>query len=339
MAYDIKQTLRDRLVGEEIVPGVKQTKDVQKIAKKQNKAALKDVEKTMKDYEAPLKPEEKKDITPSPELRGGMEELEYDSEPSEQFKERAEKAIEGDSTMGNGQGKNEDYGNTEATQGASSDDFGKKLVKSTKEKKVAKDAAQTDLISLGDDIEVNPKQNSKKKKVALESTNNNSNTIKETKMKTLKRTFKKSFTELGSPINLIPESYKLDSNEFVLSDGNETYRMRWEGDVNEGKAVVLTAENKVNINEDMNKINHLMNYSSREAMGTLRDEDRITENDNFTEVWDLTDKMLNESEEKEEAKLIAEAEAKITGTVKEKTIDLTESSKWFEKIAGVNING
>jgi hypothetical protein len=339
MAYDIKQTLRDRLLGEDVVPGVKQTQDVQKIAKKQNKAALKDVEKTMKDYEAPLNPDDKEENELSPELRGGMEELEYDSEPSEQFKERAEKAIEGDSTMGNGQGKNEEYGNTEATWGASSDDFGKKLVKNTKEKKAAKDAAQTDLISLGDDIEVNPKQNSKKKKVAVESTDNNSNTIKETKMKTLKRTFKKSFKELGNPINLIPESYKVDSNEFVLSDGNETYRMRWEGDVNEGTAVVLTAEDKSAINEDMNKMNHLMNYSSREAQGTLRDEDRITENDNFTEVWNLTDKMLNEAEEIAEAKLIAEAEAKITGDVEEKSIDLTESANWFNKIAGVNING
>lgn len=339
MAYDIKQTLRDRLVGEEVVPGVKQTQDVQKIAKKQNKAALKDVEKTMKDYEAPLDTEDKENEL-SPELRGGMEELEYDSEPSEKFKERAEKAIEGDSTMGNGQGKNEEYGNTEAAWGASSDDFGKKLVKNTKEKKAAKDAAQTDLISLGDDIEVNPKQNSKKKKVAVESTeDNNSNTIKETKMKTFKRTFKKSFKELGNPINLIPESYKVDSNEFVLSDGNETYRMRWEGDVNEGTAVVLTAENKESINEDMAKINHLMGYSSREAMGVLRDEERLVENDNFTEVWDLTDKMLNEVEEAEEAKVIAEAEAKKEGKVEEKSIDLSESANWFNKIAGVNING
>lgn len=338
MDYNLKQTLRDRLVGEETVPGVKQTQDVQKIAKKQNKAALKDVEKAMKDYEAPLDADDKKEAPLSPELRGGMEELEYDSEPSEEFKDRAKKAIEGDSTMGNGQGKNEEYGNTEAAWGASSDDFGEKLVKNTEEKKAAKDAAQTDLISLGDDIEVNPKQNSKKKKVAVESTDNNSNTIKETKMKTFKRTFKKSFKELGNPINLIPESYKVDTNEFVLSDGNETYRMRWEGDVNEGTAVVLKAENKEAINEDMAKMNHLMGYSSREAMGTLRDEDRIVENDNFTEVWNLTDKMLNEAEEAEEAKLIAEAEAKKTET-EEKSIDLTESASWFNKIAGVNING
>lgn len=345
---NLKETLRNKLLGEETVPGVKQTQDVQKVAKKQNQDALKDVEKAMKDYEAPITPEkdavkfdmteEEKEIHNTQELRGGMEDLEYDSEPSEQFKDRAKKAIEGDSTMGNGQGSNEEYGNTEEAWGASDDDFGKNLVKNTAKKKEAKDKTQIDLISMGDDIEVSPKK-TPKRKIAVESegvsTENNNNTINETKkMKTLKRTFKKSFKELGNPINLIPESYKVDNNEFVLSDGNETYRMRWEGDVNEGVAVILTAQNKEAINEDMNKMNHLMNYSSREALGVLRDDQRIDENKSFNEVWNLTEKMLNEAEEAEEAKVITEA----TEAKTEKAIDLSESANWFNKIAGVNIN-
>lgn len=61
---------------------------------------------------------------------GGMQDLKYDNEPSDEFKERQEKAIEGDSSMGN---ETKDVGNVINT------DLGKNVIKRAKKK--AKDNA------------------------------------------------------------------------------------------------------------------------------------------------------------------------------------------------------
>jgi hypothetical protein len=433
---NLKDAFRKQLMGEANVPGVSQTDAVKKIAKKQNSEAMKDVDKAMKDYEKPLKSgedttvkfpmtdKEKKEVHDTQELRGGMEDLEYMNEPNESFKDRAKKAIEGDSTMGNGQGENEEYGNTEPAWGASDANIGKNIVKNAEKRKKQKDAATPDLISFGNDIEISDKK-TPKKKIAVESESkinegfsekgiitvkkwvselgareaaikiidsiigkatglsssdfpdtmtladgldklesqlsaekydaaaktakatvkkmfkenggiyesSNNNTNNNNTMKPVRRTFKKSFQEIGNPLNLIPESFKVDNYEFELSDGNETYRMRWEGDINEGQAIILRAQNKTQINEDMAKIKHLMGYSSKDALGMLRGNDRINENTEFINVWNKTVQMLDESQETK-GEVISENVKPING----KTVNLTETAKWFEKIAGVKID-
>jgi glycosyltransferase involved in cell wall biosynthesis len=54
-----------------------------------------------------------------------------------------------------------------------------------------------------------------------------------------------------------------------MTDGNESYKVRWEGSLTEGRAVVLEASNKQFIKEDMSKIKHLMNYKSEETSHDL----------------------------------------------------------------------
>lgn len=106
-------------------------------------------------------------------------------------------------------------------------------------------------------------------------------------------TFKKPFNGMDSALKLIPESYKVDGNEFQITDGAETYNIRW--DINE--ATVLRAENKNLINEDMNKIKHLMGFKSQETLGNLKGEERINENSSFTDVWNKTKSLLSETKE------------------------------------------
>lgn len=118
--------------------------------------------------------------------------------------------------------------------------------------------------------------------------------IKET-MKRLK--FKKEFNGVGNALKLIPESYKIDSKTFEMTDGNETYKIRWEGSLTEGKAVVLTAADKKMVSEDIQKMKHLFNYTSSSTLGTVKGKNRLDENKAFTDVWNKTKALLSESEE------------------------------------------
>lgn len=110
-------------------------------------------------------------------------------------------------------------------------------------------------------------------------------------MKRLK--FKKPFNGMDNAKKLIPESYKVDGNEFEITDGNETYRVKWSSLINEG--IVLTSSNKARINEDMSKIKHLMGFKSQETLGTVKGVERLNENKKFGNILNKTKRLLNEN--------------------------------------------
>jgi hypothetical protein len=109
-------------------------------------------------------------------------------------------------------------------------------------------------------------------------------------MKRLK--FKNPFYGMDNALKLIPESYKVDGKEFEITDGIETYRIKWSTSLNEG--TVLMSSNKNLINEDMQKIKHLMGYKSEDTLGIVKGGARIDENKKFNVVLDKTKKLLNE---------------------------------------------
>ncbi len=113
-------------------------------------------------------------------------------------------------------------------------------------------------------------------------------------MKRLK--FKKPFNGIDNAKKLIPESYKTEGNEFEMTDGNENYEMKWVGDINEGKAIITKASDKNLMSESMDKMKHLMGYKSEDTLGTLKGEERITENKSFNDVWDKTKSLLSEGD-------------------------------------------
>lgn len=114
-------------------------------------------------------------------------------------------------------------------------------------------------------------------------------------MKRLK--FKKPFNGMDNALKLIPESYKVDGKEFEITDGVETYRVKWSTSLNE--ATVLMSSNKNLINEDMQKMKHLMGFKSEETLGIVKGAARLDENKKFGDVLNKTKKLISESEEKE----------------------------------------
>lgn len=139
-----------KMVSEAAVPGVETQKKVRSASGKENDANLNDVKKKIKGQleipggtnpefpEANKKGEkvavnnnEKEDEFVSNFRGGTLLDLDYDNEPSEQFKDRIKKALDGDTTMGN----SHDAGNIIATN------TGKKLADRAKKKEEEQEKA------------------------------------------------------------------------------------------------------------------------------------------------------------------------------------------------------
>lgn len=134
----------------EAVPGLTAFQKAHKESGSQNKQALSDVEKRIKDYltfDGNDNPEFPEHIKGDIEARqstgdeadeiadnrgGGLEDLDYDVEPSDKFKERLEMSLKGDVKMGNAQ---KDVANVIPS------DLGDKMIKKVKRRKEAKEAA------------------------------------------------------------------------------------------------------------------------------------------------------------------------------------------------------
>lgn len=295
----VKQEL-DKLVAEVAVSGEKVTKRAQNVSKDQNKAYYKDVEGKMKDYDKNLKQEDENSIDPKKtnyegsekeyhdqmEIRNGQEMIEYDREPSENFKDRAKKALEGDSTMGNKTYTGKENGNTEEVWGASGGKhIGKEIVKAANASAKKRADAITPTTSMGDDIEIDTRKGErvKPKKIATEG------------MKRIK--FKKPFNGVGNALKLIPESFKIDSKQFEMTDGDESYTIQWSGSLSEGKALVLKANSTKLMNEDFAKIKHLMSYKPENTLGTLTAQERVNESNAIMASFSEGNGFTNEVEE------------------------------------------
>jgi len=317
----INKHLANKLLNEESHSSESKTKSVQKKEGDFNKEYYKDVEKKMGEYDNAAKQEDDNKIEPPKtniegdteeyhdemEIRNGQEMLKYDNEPSERFKDRAEKALKGDSSMGNEtkEGKwnpetGEGNGNTEEVWGSSGGkNTGEEIVKAAKASAKKRNDAEYNLTQFGDDIENSgdSKTRGKARKIAVENKVNNNKPLNENKMKRLR--FKKPFDGVGNALQLIPESYREDNKEFEMTDGNESYRIRWEGSLQEGKAVVLTASDKSMVNEDIQKMKHLMSFNSKDTLGNLEGQARIDESNNnpFRSMLDKTRGLMTESTE------------------------------------------
>lgn len=279
----IKKQL-DKLVAEASVSGAKVTKRAQKASKEENDAYYKDVESKMKEYGKNLEQEDENAIEPKKtnvegdtkeyhedmEIMNGQEMIQYDIDPSENFKDRAKKAIEGDSTMGNKTYTGDENGNTEPVWGASDAEFGKKLVARANASKEKRNDQTGTFNQFGDDIEMSPKApRIKKRKIATEG------------MKRLR--FKKEFDGVGNALKLIPETFKVADKVFEMTDGKESYKIKWEGTLDEGKAVVLEGSSKGFMNEAFMKIKHLMNYNAEDTLGTPTSNERVKANKTLAE--------------------------------------------------------
>ena len=364
MEESIKKQLQTRFLSEEkSAPGISQTADVQKLEKKINKDAQKEIKISLDDYEEASTSDVKDNIVPPKRdlskdeetLRNygtnGLGDIAFDGEVGDDYKKRQEMAIAGDALMGN----SPEYANvvTADQQGFTGPEFGKEYVKGIKANKKLKDKSTTPMVQFGDDVEITDgKTRGASRKVAVESVegqklmkqiketlkvkDNKEKTIKENTMKRLK--FKKPFNGMEKALKLIPEGYKVDDKEFEMTDGNETYRVKWEGSLTEGTAIVLRGENKQFVNEDMAKIKHLFGYKSEDTLGLVKGSARVDENKAFSDVWDKTKSLLTESDDEDDDeatlpldKLARESEEVAEGEEITEEEDINGGAKTTEK--------
>lgn len=117
-------------------------------------------------------------------------------------------------------------------------------------------------------------------------------------------TFKKPFNGFGNALKLIPEGYRVEGKEFVMTDNNETYQIKWSN----GKGNIITASDNKVVKEDFNRLKQLMNYKSEDTLGLVKGENRISENKRFNKSIiseDLGVKIDKSPEETKGAKIYA----------------------------------
>lgn len=267
----------------ESVSGEKDTKKAQNGSKKESEDYVKKATKKIKDFNTSddnkviipkyEQSDEEKEIVADIEQGGGMQDLTYNNKPSKIFTDRQKKALTGDETTGNGVYTGKENGNTESTWGASNDNYGEELLKRTKRRaeKIAKSTPNT--YSFGDDMELTGKNN-KPKTIAYES-------VKPT---ITKLTTKNTLGGVDRAKSIIPEKYKKNGNVIIMTDGNETYKLKWNSEINE--AEVISAENKTEISEATKAFNKLSTYKSN-----------VNENKNtdFKNMMDISRKVISES--------------------------------------------
>ena len=108
------------------------------------------------------------------------------------------------------------------------------------------------------------------------------NESKNNKMKRLN--FKNEFENEFEMKKLIPEHYKNDGQVFLMDDGNQTFKVRWDEELNEG--TVLSYKNKTMITEDTQKMKKLFNYKYSDSMGKTNDYSEET--DTFKNLFEST---------------------------------------------------
>ena len=328
----IKKHLNLTFLSEETVPGISVTASAKKESGKFNKDGVKAIEKDVAAFEKNIKADKdakgmaqnkfnydddfEKTYHDEMEIMNGQEMLQYDSKPNDTFKKRAEEGMSGSARMGNEGG----IGNAEAAWGASSDDFGKNLVKRVKASSKKRNEETPTLRLRGQNIQADMKDTGNRPYALSENNkDNNKPQIKEG-MKRLK--FKKEFNGVGNALNMIPESYRVDNKQFEMTDGNETYKIRWEGNLTEGRAVVLMASDKRMVNEDMAHMKHLMGYKSQETLGTVKGKARLTENAVFGDIFNKSKALLEGTD-------IESAKAK-TGNLEDIKKKAPEASKHIQ---------
>jgi hypothetical protein len=309
---NIKSKLHSFLAEADKAPvGKTETDKVQKQEKSVNNDYYKEVSKKMGEYDSASTND--KDSVKKGDLKktssedtkdvnfNGMDQIQYDNEPSEQFKQRAKEALEGSSKMGNKTYTGEENGNTEEVWGASGGKHtGEEIVKAAVANSKKDARPQEDAVGYVPTPD--------KKELATETKEKTNEIIKENKMEKVKRLrFEKPFNGLGKALTLIPESYKVDDKVFEMTDGNENYRIRWEGSLDEGQAIVLRASDKQLMNEDIQHMKHLMGFKAENTLGTPSATERVNENSTFRDIMNMTKTILTEGVEEGDRKPINES--------------------------------
>jgi len=95
-------------------------------------------------------------------------------------------------------------------------------------------------------------------------------------MKRLK--FKIPINGFGNAIQLIPEHYKVNGTEFQMTDGKETYQIKWDNNkaiIESAKYLVETKNKQKIVKEDVTRLKELFNYNPNIDNNTIINESEL----------------------------------------------------------------
>lgn len=67
-------------------------------------------------------------------------------------------------------------------------------------------------------------------------------------------------------VEKIPSRVKIDETVFAITDGENTYKMIWEGDSKNGEAIITNFKNKTAVNEDVEKMKYLWGFKTSDSI-------------------------------------------------------------------------
>lgn len=239
-------------IKEEAAPnGLKTYEKIHKEDATINNDALKEIGKKLEDYygdelkelDPVLKVDREQEATGDVDVyevealgAGKMSALKYDDEGSETFKKFMKRMDDLNDTS--------EYDKEFGTK----DGFGETDKKDDTYEKLTKAANEYDKYKYNEPTEYQQTPRVRVTKGVNESKNS--------KMKRLN--FKNEFTSVEEVKELIPENYKVDNHTFLMTDGNQTYKFRWDESLKE--ATVLNYKNTQQINENVEKMKRLYDF-------------------------------------------------------------------------------
>lgn len=239
---------------------------VEKSNKTNNDKAYKDAEKRAKDYDGGLKVEKRKDLPAKEDYNRGMLGLTPRVEPSKEYKEKIEAQAKGYTSkleQDNGIEKNGDF------------DGAEKILKQVKDENEKINKERNDLAKSG----LQARELDLKEKPTM------------TENRVAKRlTFKQTrFINEAQMLSRIPEMYKVDGQKIFMNDahGNEyiveCVRSQKTGAI---ETNVVSFSNKNVVNEQLNRIQQLMNYNTKCTSG--KNSRTLNENKQFEDLLSLS---------------------------------------------------
>jgi uncharacterized secreted protein with C-terminal beta-propeller domain len=73
-------------------------------------------------------------------------------------------------------------------------------------------------------------------------------------------------------VDKIPSRVKIDETRFSITDGENTYKLIWEGDIKTGEPIVTNFKNNQMVNEDIQKMKHLWGFKPETPKQIVKEE-------------------------------------------------------------------
>lgn len=244
--------------------------DVTSSNKKNNEKAIKDIEKETSKYDGGITNKKNKviKIGDNQDYNKTTLDLQFDEEPSKEYKERVKSQVHGFPSK-----TNETYGKKTASESDADFEGNEEIYDDIKKRNVKVNTHQKDIKKSGLKAREMPSKQFDDGSVF------ENKTVNKTKMKKLNFKYTQFISEKHM-LSRVPEEYKTDGNKFIMKDAADNeYLIEWIVDTakNISEATIISHKNQTQLNEDLKRINQLFEYKSSDFFNTTNAKTRITE--------------------------------------------------------------